>query len=161
MDISTEGCVVRLWQISSGRGSAARPAPGLSVSGGKSEFSMGGRAVRRRGTSGRRRHVPRVGGSPPSHSEQVPCLPRDAACRERECCAVTVMEAGFVENALMLTEHEPRLDAPGALRALDPPPPDVLIALLARNKALEGNNLANTSCSPPRPRKSDRSLLIT
>lgn len=49
------------------------------------------------------------------------------------------MEAGFVESALMLAEREPRLEAPDVLHPLDPPPPDVLIALLARNKALEGN----------------------
>lgn len=44
-----------------------------------------------------------------------------------------------MESALMLAEREPRLEAPDVLHPLDPPPPDVLIALLARNKALEGN----------------------
>lgn len=45
---------------------------------------------------------------------------------------------GYVEGAVVL---EPRLEAPAdALHPLDPPPPDVLIALLARNKALEGKS---------------------
>lgn len=55
---------------------------------------------------------------------------------------------GAMENAFgdVMTECEQRREGPmdaGALdtiHQLDPPPPDVLLALLARNKALEGDN---------------------
>ncbi|CAG9566841.1 unnamed protein product [Danaus chrysippus] len=46
------------------------------------------------------------------------------------------MEPGFSE--LDVARREPMDSSIEAMHPLDPPPPDVLLALLARNKALEG-----------------------
>lgn len=54
------------------------------------------------------------------------------------------METGYGD---VVVECEARRDASmdtalEAMHPLDPPPPDVLLALLARNKALEGKKLS-------------------
>lgn len=46
------------------------------------------------------------------------------------------METGFSE--LDVPRRDPMDPSIEAMHPLDPPPPDVLLALLARNKALEG-----------------------
>ncbi|KAH9640240.1 hypothetical protein HF086_013439 [Spodoptera exigua] len=104
---------------------------------------MGGRRAARResaaarGGRGRRRHVAPAFGCVATPAAAAPCTRsgvRDHAQVE------ALMEAEYSE---VVASCEARRDAPmeatlDTMHPLDPPPPDVLLALLARNKALEG-----------------------
>lgn len=80
---------------------------------------------------------------------RVACVVRDAlgTCRRCACWMFTVLGYTGLMEAYGEAEECERRDGLGSplegMHALDPPPPDVLLALLARNKALEGKLLSH------------------
>lgn len=104
-----------------------------------SQWEVGGRREERR--RGRAWAAPPRGPSAhsrrSSHGQVLGCVRAGGIV---ECGMLTVCaESGLMEAGFGAECEAREMGSPlGSMHALDPPPPDVLLALLARNKALEG-----------------------